>query len=102
MAGVDKPELIPCSRFGGQIGNRVQRSLKLPENRSCLLLGPGRPLALVEIKSAAQVRENHARGLASFLADFPEADCFLLSRDPNPQRFVRIQALPWEEGLPMI
>jgi uncharacterized protein len=60
---------------------------------------PGRPLALVEIKSTDRIREDHTLGLKSFLGDFPEADCYLLSRDPHPQRFGRIQALPWELGL---
>lgn len=60
---------------------------------------PGRPPALVEIKSASQVREDHAKALLAFQHDFPEADLYLLSRDPNPQRFGRIRALPWEDGI---
>jgi uncharacterized protein len=60
---------------------------------------PGKPLALVEIKSARAVREEHAAGLRGFLEDFPDADFFLLSQDPHPQRFGRIQALPWDQGL---
>lgn len=60
---------------------------------------PGRPLALVEIKSTCEVREDHAAGLRGFLADFPEADFYLLSQDPRPQRLGRIQALPWELGV---
>ena len=64
-----------------------------------VLQRPGRPLALVEIKSAPQVRDDHAAALLSFQQDFPEADLFLLSRDPRIQRFGRVQALPWEEGI---
>lgn len=60
---------------------------------------PGRPLALVEIKSTREVREEHAAGLRAFLADFPDADFFLLSQDPRPRMMGRIQALPWDQGI---
>jgi hypothetical protein len=60
---------------------------------------PGRPLALVEIKSTRTVRAEHAAGLTGFLPAFPDADAFLLSQDPRPQRLGRIQALPWEQGI---
>jgi predicted AAA+ superfamily ATPase len=60
---------------------------------------PGRPLALVEIKSTDRVREDHAAALQAFLPDFPGADAFLLSRDPQPQRMGQVLALPWQEGL---
>ena len=63
---------------------------------------PGRPLALVEIKSTREVREDHAAALRGFLPDFPDADFYLLSQDPRPQRMGRIQALPWELGLATI
>lgn len=60
---------------------------------------PGRPLALVEIKSTERVREDHLRGLENFAPDFPDADLYLLSRDPNSMRFGRINALPWQRYL---
>lgn len=60
---------------------------------------PGRPLALVEIKSAEEIREDHASALRAFEKDFPDADLFLLSRDPRPQRMGRVRALPWEAGI---
>ena len=64
-----------------------------------LLVRPGKPLALVEIKSAREVREEHAAGMRGFLDDFPGAEFFLLSQDPRPQRLGRIQALPWDQGI---
>jgi predicted AAA+ superfamily ATPase len=64
-----------------------------------VLRRPGRPLALVEIKSTREIREEHAAGLSAFLEDFPDADCFLLSQDPRPQKLGRIQALPWDLGI---
>ncbi len=60
---------------------------------------PGRPPALVEIKSTGQVREEHARSLQAFQRDFPDADLCLLSRDPRPQRLGRVRCLPWAEGI---
>lgn len=60
---------------------------------------PGRPPALVEVKSTGQVREEHAAALQAFMKDFPGADLLLLSRDPRPQRFGEVRALPWEAGI---
>ena len=56
---------------------------------------PGKPLALVEIKSTTQVRNDHLSGLENFADSFPDAELFILSRDHNPKRFGRIDALPW-------
>jgi hypothetical protein len=53
----------------------------------------------VEIKSTDQLREDHAASLVAMQDAFPDADFFLLSRDPNPQRFGKIQALPWDAGI---
>jgi uncharacterized protein len=63
---------------------------------------PGQPLALVEIKSTDQVREEHTHALKAFLPDFPDADFILLSRDSRSQVFGRIQAHPWEEGISLL
>ena len=56
---------------------------------------PGRPLALVEIKSTQILREDHLTSLENFAADFPDAELFVLSRDTHPKRYGRIAALPW-------
>ena len=56
---------------------------------------PGKPLALVEIKSTTQVRNDHLSGLENFADSFPDAELFILSRDHNLKRFGRIHALPW-------
>jgi predicted AAA+ superfamily ATPase len=56
---------------------------------------PGRPLALVEIKSTECVREDHLSSLDNFQKDFPDAELFLLSRDPHAKQFGRIHTLPW-------
>jgi predicted AAA+ superfamily ATPase len=60
---------------------------------------PGKPTALVEIKSTKIVTEDDIRSLQHFLSDFPESDFFLLSRDPKPQKFGRIKAVHWRDGI---
>ena len=60
---------------------------------------PGKPLALVEIKSTNQVKEDHFSSLIHFADDFPKADLFLWSQDPTPQKSGRIMALPWQDGI---
>jgi predicted AAA+ superfamily ATPase len=60
---------------------------------------PGRPLAFVEIKSGREARPEHASALHAIEGEFPDADLFLLSQDPRPQRMGRVRALPWEEGI---
>lgn len=60
---------------------------------------PGKPLALIEIKSTHQIREEDAHALKLFLNDFPEAEFYLLSRDPIPQALGKIQMLPWFSGI---
>lgn len=60
---------------------------------------PGRSLALVEIKSATTVKEEHLRRLKHFESDFPDAEFYLISRDARPQKVGKIQLVPWELGL---
>lgn len=60
---------------------------------------PGKPLALVEIKSADIIREDHITSLENFADDFPDAELFVLSRDERPKQFGRIAALPWHRLL---
>ena len=60
---------------------------------------PGQPLACIEIKSTERVDESKLRRLRYFVRDFPEAEFYCLSRDPKPQQFEGIKALPWAQGL---
>lgn len=64
-----------------------------------VLQRPGQPLALIEIKSTTRVTEEDTRALNLFLDDFPDAEFYLLSRDPIQQKFGRISALPWNIGV---
>jgi predicted AAA+ superfamily ATPase len=64
-----------------------------------LIERPGKPLALVEIKSAEEVDSRHIRTLKRFAEELSEADAFCLSRDPQPRRIDSVQILPWDIGL---
>lgn len=67
-----------------------------------LIERPGKPLALVEIKSAEQVDERSTRSLEHFLPAFKGAEAYCLSLDPRPKRIGAVAALPWQEGLATI
>ena len=60
---------------------------------------PGRPPALIEIKSTDRVEPRHVRDLSRFLPDFPGADAYCFSRDPLRKRIDGVLVVPWEEGL---
>ena len=60
---------------------------------------PGKPLALIEIKSKSEVTEQDALNLRHFEKDFPQAEFFLFSLDPIPKRLGKVKAMHWQEGL---
>ncbi len=60
---------------------------------------PGLPLCLVEIKSTERASADDTRALMQFGADFPGAECLLLSRDPVAQQIGPVRAMPWEQGV---
>lgn len=85
-----------CLNLDLQLGYiRTDRDVEI----DCVIQRPGKPLALIEIKSTTRVTEENARALKLFLNDFPDAEFYLLSRDPTPQAFGKIQALPWLLGI---
>ncbi len=63
---------------------------------------PGKPLALIEIKSTHQVRQDMLRRLAHFQKDFPKASFYCFSNDPIEKKFGKISALPWRKGLSVL
>jgi len=60
---------------------------------------PGMPTALVEIKSSASIDSHDISALRRFLPDFPKANAYCLSTDPNPKRIDKIECLPWADGI---
>ena len=67
-----------------------------------ILPRPGKPMALVEIKSKTHVQESDAASLHHFEADFPNADFYLFSCDKAPKKIGRTQAVHWQDGLSMV
>lgn len=63
---------------------------------------PGRPVALVEIKSTKRVDPKEVKHLKTFSRELGGAKAYLLSLDPSPQRIASVQALPWEKGLEVL
>jgi predicted AAA+ superfamily ATPase len=63
---------------------------------------PGQPLALIEIKSTQQLRPEKLRRFLSISKDFPGAQSYCFSQDPQRQRIEHVVALPWQEGLELI
>lgn len=60
---------------------------------------PGKPIALIEIKSTETVRAADVVTLQRFLPEFPNTEAFCLSRDPHQQRIGDVVCLPWDIGL---
>jgi len=65
----------------------------------CVIERPGRPLALVKIKSYSLTTERDAAPLARFIPDLEPCEAFILSRDPHPQKIGKVFCLPWQQGL---
>jgi predicted AAA+ superfamily ATPase len=60
---------------------------------------PGRPPALIEVKSTRTARADHATALAHVARDLAPAEAFLVTRDPVPKQFGSVLAVPWELAL---
>ncbi len=60
---------------------------------------PGRPRALIEIKSTDRISPEDVRALHHLSKDIPNSECFCLSRDPNPSILHEVRCLPWKQGL---
>lgn len=63
---------------------------------------PGKSLALVEVKSTKRIDPKEVKHLKTFSRDMGNAQAYLLSLDPTPQRIETIEVLPWEKGLEAI
>ena len=60
---------------------------------------PGRPLALVEIKSAVDVGDRHLRTIQRFASELDDAEAFCLSREATARQVGKVRVLPWMDGL---
>ena len=60
---------------------------------------PGKPMALVEIKSSTSIDERHVKSLLSFEQDFPGARLYCACRADRAQKIGTVSVLPWKEAL---
>lgn len=60
---------------------------------------PGRPTALVEVKSTAQVTDQHLRHLQAVLQTHPPFEALCLCQESVPRRVGAIHILPWQAGI---
>jgi predicted AAA+ superfamily ATPase len=63
---------------------------------------PGKPPALVEIKSGTAIDERHIRNLMSFEKDFPGAALICACRVQRAQKIASVSVLPWSEALDLL
>jgi predicted AAA+ superfamily ATPase len=60
---------------------------------------PGKPLALVEIKSGKNVTPRQLSPLLRISKDIPGAEAICLCREESPRKVGKVAVLPWMEGL---
>ncbi|MCX6117643.1 MAG: AAA family ATPase [Proteobacteria bacterium] len=60
---------------------------------------PGKPLALVEIKSSVRTDEHDTAYLRSVKNDFGICECYCLSLDPHQRDIFGVQHFHWQSGL---
>jgi len=63
---------------------------------------PGKPLALVEVKSTSRVEPSMAKHLERFSREMKRCEAYVFSLDPARQKLGSVHALPWEQGLKAI
>ncbi len=63
---------------------------------------PGKPTALIEIKSTERCDPQDAKKLEAFLKNFQPAVAYLLSLDPHSQQIGEVLALPWDKGIKLL
>jgi len=59
---------------------------------------PGRPLALVEIKSTDEIHPRHTASLVRLREEFGENEAFLICREKAPRVVDGVRVLPWQEA----
>lgn len=64
-----------------------------------LIERPGMPLALIEIKSASYVGEEHVSSLNKIFKDFKNSEAFCFSQETNSKKIDNVWCLNWRDGL---
>ena len=63
---------------------------------------PGKPVALVEIRSAQSVRADHLTSLNKIAELFPDAEVYCLSLEIVEKVFGRVRVMHWQKGIAAI
>ena len=58
---------------------------------------PGHAEAVIEIKSTSKIKKEHVEVLLDLSEDFPEAELYVLSNDPDPKSFGRVNCVHWTQ-----
>jgi predicted AAA+ superfamily ATPase len=59
---------------------------------------PGRPTAMIEIKSTTEVKGEDTAALRRFQKDMPNSEAYCFSLDPHPKVIDGMWCVPWQEG----
>jgi len=65
----------------------------------CIIQRPGKPLLLVEIKSAKTITPEKITRYTKLARDFANAEAIVLSQAPHSQMIEEIRVFPWMEGV---
>ena len=60
---------------------------------------PGKPLALIEIKSASSISRRDIKGLQQISRDLKPCCAYCFSRDIHRKKIDDVMCLPWEKGI---
>jgi len=60
---------------------------------------PGKPYAVIEIKSSSSIREQDVDSTIRLGGDIKDAELWCFSRDPDSKRFGKLRAVHWQEGI---
>ena len=60
---------------------------------------PGKPLLMIEIKSADQVKEEDLSSFIHLTKDFGTCEAVCFSRDTRKKRYQHVTVYPWQEGI---
>jgi len=93
-------EIVKRSHYSRQDWNFSYLRTKDDLEIDLVLEWPGKPLALIEIKSKTRVTESDCKALESIGPDLDKkAEHFLFSLDPLDATFGKTKACHWEKGI---
>ena len=59
---------------------------------------PGAPVALIEIKSTVQARDEDCAGVNTLIKDVPDAEAYCISRDPHRKKIGSTLCIPYQNA----